>query len=133
MKTNNAGLTLVEILIAITLIAIVGTLAFTNLTGYLNEGKIKTAKTKINEIESVLVDYQRQCGKFPPTLDALMNKQDDCPDYPEGGFVKKADFKMDPWNREFSYTSDGNDYEIKSLGADGKEGGDGVNKDISSK
>ena len=30
---------------------------------------------------------------------------------------------LDGWDNEFVYTSDGNDYEIMSLGADGMEGG----------
>jgi general secretion pathway protein G len=41
----------------------------------------------------------------------------------------------DPWGNEYKYfspASNGAPYEIISLGADGKEGGEGTNKDISS-
>jgi general secretion pathway protein G len=41
----------------------------------------------------------------------------------------------DPWGTEYKYTapaSNGAPYEILSYGADGKEGGEGPNKDISS-
>ena len=38
----------------------------------------------------------------------------------------------DPWGNEYKYTSPAQNapYEIISLGADGKEGGEGPNKDI---
>ena len=50
----------------------------------------------------------------------------------EGLEVIGGKLPQDAWNKDFTYTSDGNKIEIKSLGSDGKEGGDGVNKDISS-
>jgi general secretion pathway protein G len=38
----------------------------------------------------------------------------------------------DAWGHEFEYESSGTAYTLKSLGHDGKEGGSGVDTDISS-
>jgi len=55
--------------------------------------------------------------------------------YNEGGYLKKKELPKDPWGRDYIYRSPGdhgNDYEIMSLGADGRDGGEGVNADIRS-
>ena len=52
--------------------------------------------------------------------------------YNEGGYLKKKELPKDPWGRDYIYRSPGdhgNDYEIMSLGADGRDGGEGVNAD----
>ena len=49
-----------------------------------------------------------------------------------GGYVERL--PKDPWGNEYKYSSPGTKgaYDIVSYGADGKEGGDGPNKDITS-
>jgi general secretion pathway protein G len=47
--------------------------------------------------------------------------------------VKDAQQLKDPWGNDFRYNQPGREnkpYEIVSLGADGKEGGEGENKDL---
>ncbi len=49
-----------------------------------------------------------------------------------GPYWKKSSVPKDPWGNEYKYVSPAQSapYEIISLGADGKEGGEGPNKDI---
>ena len=52
-----------------------------------------------------------------------------------GPYWKKGTLPKDPWQNEYKYTSPGSSgapYEIISLGADGRDGGEGSNADISS-
>ena len=49
-----------------------------------------------------------------------------------GPYWKKAQVPTDPWGNEYRYAAPGQHgaYDLISLGADGKEGGEGPNKDI---
>ena len=49
-----------------------------------------------------------------------------------GPYLKKKTLPKDPWNNDYRYVSPGQHglYDISSLGADNREGGDAENKDI---
>ena len=55
-------------------------------------------------------------------------KKLDCKHYDEDGFL--ARIPVDAWGNSFGYTSDGSDFEIRSLGADGRKGGMGAASDL---
>ncbi len=48
-------------------------------------------------------------------------------------FLDSSKIPKDPWDYDFVYESDGKSFNIKSLGADGADGGEGVDADISLK
>lgn len=134
---SQKGMSLIEILIAITLLAIAGTFVTTNVIDRLTEGEIQSAQIQIRNLGGVLKDYKRKCRAFPTTeqgLDALVSKPTsgrECKNYPANAFLEKV--PVDSWDTEFEYISDGRTYEIISYGADGIEGGEGADADISSK
>lgn len=137
---SQRGMSLVEILIALTLLAIAGTFVVQNVFQSLEEGRVSSTKIQIGKLGEILRDYRRKCGSYPTTdqgLDALINKPTsgkECKKYPPNGFIDGGKIPVDPWENEFVYESDGKRYEIISLGADGEEGGeDQFDKDISSK
>jgi type II secretory pathway pseudopilin PulG len=50
-----------------------------------------------------------------------------------GPYWKKSQIPKDPWGKEYKYFSpaqNGGPFDILSFGADGKEGGEGENKDV---
>lgn len=137
---SQKGMSLVEILIALTLLAIAGTFVVQNVFQSLEEGRVSSAKIQIGKLGEILRDYRRKCGNYPLTqqgLDALIEKPTggkECKKYPPNGFIEGGKIPVDPWENEFYYESDGKKYEIISYGADGEEGGEeGFDKDISSK
>ncbi|HRK02055.1 MAG TPA: type II secretion system major pseudopilin GspG [Oligoflexia bacterium] len=134
----QAGFTLVEIMIVITLIGIVATLFVQNYTGKLEEGKRKSTKILMQQIRTALDDYYRNCNGYPTTaqggLDALVKAPADgsCKDYDPNGYLKDRRVPKDAWDNDFIFLGDdGRTYVLKSLGADRKEGGEGNSKDIS--
>ncbi len=135
---SQAGMSIIEILIAITLLGVVGTIVVTNVIGSLNEGEVKTTKIQIKTLGNILLDYRRKCGLYPTSdqgLDALVEAPTsgkECKRYPPGGFLKDGIIPEDPWGNEYLYESDGRKYTIISFGVDGIEGGEGVDADISS-
>ena len=131
-------MSLIEILIAITLIGLVGTFVVTNLLDNLREGEIKSTKIQIKNIGNILLNYKRKCGIYPTTdqgLEALVEAPTsgkECKRYPKNGFIEGGKIPQDPWSNDFIYESDGRKYTIISLGVDGIEGGEDFDADISS-
>jgi general secretion pathway protein G len=133
-KAAEAGFTLIEMMIVITIIATIATLVGLNVTKKLDKARIDSTKIQIKQLGVALEDYRRICGQYPTTdqsLDALVTKPT------SGRECKNWDQSMqklpqDAWGNPFTYASDGNKFVVKSLGADNAEGGEGVNADISS-
>jgi general secretion pathway protein G len=136
---SQAGMSLIEILIALTLLALAGTFVGGKVFEQLQEGKVSSAKIQIRSLSDRLKEFRRDCNFLPTTdmgLDALINKPEggrECKRYAPGGYIEGGKVPLDPWDSEFIYESDGKTFEIKSLGADNTEGGDGPDADLSSK
>lgn len=137
--SSQRGMSLVEILIAITLLGVVGTLVVSNVIDSLREGETNSTRIQIKNLGNILLDYKRKCGLYPTTdqgLEALAQAPTsgkECKRYPPNGFISDGKIPTDPWGNEFLYESDGRDYTIISFGVDGIEGGDGWDADISNK
>lgn len=134
---DQKGFTLIEMLIVISIIAMVMGFAVTNIIKRYDEAKVSSTKIQIRQLGVVLDDFRRVCGRYPSTeegLDALIKAPSslNCKNYDPEGFLRDKRLPQDAWNNVFTFTSDGNKYIIKSLGSDGKEGGEGFAKDISS-
>lgn len=136
---SQAGMSLIEILIALTLLALAGTFVGGRVFEQLQEGKVSSAKIQIKSLSDRLKEFRRDCNFLPTTdmgLDALIDKPQggrECKRYAPGGYIEGGKIPLDPWDNEFIYESDGKTFTIISLGADNAEGGEGVDADINSK
>lgn len=132
---NQKGFSLVEILIALTLLAVAGTFVAGKFMDSLHEGQVKSTKIQMNNLEGLLKEFRRKCGFYPTTdqgLESLVTKPTggrECRDYPANGFID-GEVPKDPWDGDFIYESDGRTYNIYSLGPDGEAGGEGNDADI---
>ncbi len=137
LLNSQKGMSLIEILIAITLLGVVGTLVVGNVMDSLREGETESTKIQIKSLGKLLLDYKRKCGVYPTTdqgLDALVSAPTtgkECKRYPKNGFID-GNVPQDPWGYDFDYQSDGRTYTITSFGVDGMEGGEDWDADISS-
>lgn len=133
---NQSGFTLIEILIALTLIALAGTFVAGKFFENLHEGQVNSTKIQMSNLDGRLKEFRRKCGFYPSTeqgLEALVTKPSggrECKDYPQNGFVEDNQVPKDPWDHDFLYESDGKTFNISSLGADGEAGGTGTDADI---
>ena len=133
------GFTLVEILVVIALLGMIGTFVVTQLTSRFNRAKVDSTKIQMRQLANVLDIYRLDCGIYPTTeqgLEALLSQPEgepECSNYDPNGYLKSKSPPKDGFGKGFLYESDGNSYEIISLGNNGKEGGEGIDKDISSK
>lgn len=134
-KTKRTGFTLIEILIVIAIIALLASLVTPRLFGKLESSKQKIAKTQIELIETALDMFRLDVGRYPTSqegLKVLWQNPGNIPNW-NGPYLKKPILK-DPWGNPYIYISPGKHgpYDLYSLGADGKPGGSGENKDITS-
>jgi general secretion pathway protein G len=130
------GFTLIEILVVLTLLAIVMGIVGGNYLGQGEKAKQKAAKIEIEQIGQTLDLFKLEVGRFPTTqegLQALITAPNGVPNW-NGPYWKKNTLPKDPWTNEYKYASPGQHgvYDLWSYGADGKEGGEGTDKDITS-
>ena len=130
------GMTLIEILVVLVLIGIVLGIVGGNFIGKGEKAKADAAKIEISQIAQTLDLYKLEVGRYPTTqegLQALLTAPSGVTNW-NGPYWKKQSLPKDPWGNEYKYAAPAANapYEITSLGADGKEGGEGPNKDLSS-
>ena len=135
-RRRQAGFTLVELLVVLIILGLIAAFAAPRVIKFVGGAKTDSAKIQIERLSGVLDLYRLQVGRYPSEdegLNALMEQPADAPDW-EGPYLKKADALIDPWRRPYIYRFPGEhgDYDLYSLGADGEDGGEGENRDLTS-
>ena len=126
-RANNSGFTLVELMVVISIIAVLAAIVGYNVLGSVDQGNVAAAKAQIKQFDTSLVAYKIKFKKFPESLDQLINP-------PSGDAIMNAkEIPVDPWGNPYKYELEGSrKYVITSLGADGAPGGEDVDADIRS-
>ncbi|TWU58435.1 Type II secretion system protein G precursor [Rubripirellula tenax] len=122
---------LVELIVVMVILGMLAGLVAVRTRGYLISSKQNAAKAEIANIVKAIETFYADQGRYPTTdegLDILVQGTDSWPD----GFLNKL--PRDPWKNPYEYISPGTTepYEVISLGADGREGGEAENSDFSS-
>lgn len=130
---NNRGMTLLEIMIVLAIVAsLIGVLA-TNINSRMKKAKVNQAKIQIGELSKALDMYYTDCNAYPASgegLQALVTQPSGCSNWGPEPYLKRM--PKDPWGSDFTYESQGNSFVLISPGSDKKEGGSGDAADISS-
>lgn len=130
-KYSQSGMTLIEIMIVLGIIGALMAVLLPQVTSKLNKSKVSDTKIRIGQVSNALNLYFTDCGKFPESLDNLTTADANCTNWGPDPYIKK-DLLKDAWQRPMTYSVEGSAFVIKSLGADGREGGTGFDKDITS-
>lgn len=135
-RRGQAGFTLVEILVVITIIGMIMALVGPRVLNYLGESKTKAAKIQIESFSSALDLFYLDLGRYPTSsegLGALAQRPGNASGW-NGPYLRGGMLPVDPWGRAYVYRSPGERaaYDIVSLGSDGQEGGSGAATDIAS-
>lgn len=134
---SSHGFTLIEIMVVVFILGLLVTLVAPKIMGRTDEARRTKAAADLRAIEQALHLYKLDNGTYPTTeqgLQALVTKPETGvipirwnPD----GYLEKV--PTDPWGHTYLYLSDGERYTLKSLGADGEEGGEGKYADLDSR
>ena len=127
--------TLLEIMIVVVILGLLAALVVPNLIGQGEQAKEKLVCVQMKSLKNALDSFKIQEGRYPTTeegLKALIKNPNPqkYKNYPNGGFLGSDKLPKDSWGNNYIYVNQNGKIDIISLGADGKEGGKGENKDI---
>jgi len=136
MRHAQQGFTLIEVMVVVVILGILAALVVPKIMSRPDEARITKAQQDIRALEAALKLYKLDNYNYPSTdqgLEALINKPTSEPipkKWKAGGYLDRL--PLDPWQNEYLYLSPGlqGEFDLFSLGADGQEGGDGVNADL---
>lgn len=127
-RRARAGMSLVEIMVVIAIMGIVMTVVAVNVSARFQDASVETTKIQMNAVNEQLMMYStKHKGKYPTTSEGLAAMKK---------YFPNEEVPQDSFGNDFLYFSPGthgnHPYEVISLGADGKEGGEDANADINS-
>lgn len=129
------GFTLIELMIVVVILGLLATIVMPKILNRPEQARRVKAKVDIRNIQSALAYFRTDVGRFPSTsegLEALVTNPG-IQGYNSDGYLERV--PMDPWNHKYVYISPGiksKDYDLKSYGKDGEEGGAGDDSDVES-
>ena len=132
--TRRAGFTLLEIMVVVFILGLLATIVAPRILGRTDDARHTKAVADIKGIEQALNLYRLDSGGYPTTeqgLEALVRRPDRPPvpsKWNPDGYLEQV--PVDPWGHPYVYVADGSRFVLKSLGADGVEGGDGKYADV---
>jgi len=134
-RRRGAGFTLIEIMVVVAIIAILGATVVPKVIEYPNKARVTRANQDITGFTAALELYKLDNFNYPTTeqgLQALVEKPSGDPEPANWNNAYIQKLQQDPWGRDYLYLSPGEngDFDIISLGADGAEGGERFDEDI---
>jgi general secretion pathway protein G len=135
-RSAEAGFTLVEMLVVITIIGLIMALVAPRVLNYLSESKTKAAKIQIESFANALDLFYLDEGRYPTTAEglvALVQRPADNSTW-NGPYLQTGTVPIDPWGNPYVYRAPGQHgpYDIESFGPDGHQGGTGSASEITS-
>ena len=128
------GFTLLELLVVLVILGMLAALAGPRVMKYISSAKSDTAKLQIEELGAALDMYKLEVGRHPNTqegLQALVEAPGGAANW-NGPYLKKNTVPKDPWGVDYHYAAPGQHgaFDLYTLGADGREGGEGEDRDV---
>lgn len=135
-RPADAGVTLIEMMVVLVIIAVVAAMVVPNVIGRPDEARVTVAETDIRSIAAALEMYRLDNRTYPTSeqgLAALVQRPTNAPvpqNWASDGYLTST--PADPWGTAYIYRSPGEAgaFDLISLGADAQAGGSGVNADI---
>lgn len=129
--SHRAGFTLMEIMLVVTIIALLAGLAIYRLAPALDVAAIAATRSDLQSFRTSLLSYRSMAGSYPSTtqgLQALVNRPEGEPKPIMWQKSYDGEIKQDPWKHDFVYRCPGernpDSYDLFSLGKDGIGGTD---------
>lgn len=137
IRRKTGGFTLLELLVVLLIIALLAGYVGPKLFGEIGKARSKTAASQMKSIADALDRYRLDTGRFPSSEEGLRALSVD-PGNVQGwsGPYMSHDVPPDPWGAQYVFRmpgESGKDYDLLTLGADGRPGGTGEDADIVAK
>jgi general secretion pathway protein G len=135
---TRKGFTMVELMAVLIIIGLLATLVVTKVATKIDQARVTTTKANLKVLHSSVNQFKMDTGRFPSEemgLEELLEQPSDVENYEPGGYLETTEIPKDGWGNEFIYElfpESGKPFVIKSLGADGEEGGEDYDTDLHS-
>jgi general secretion pathway protein G len=130
------GFTMVELMAVLIIIGLLATLVVTKVATKIDQARVTTTKANLKILHSAVNQFKMDTGRFPSEdggLMELVEQPGDVENWEPGGYLETTEIPKDGWGNEFIYErfpESGKPFVIKSLGADGEEGGEDYDADL---
>ncbi len=133
LRRRSAGFTLLELLVVMVIIGLLAGFVGPRFFAQIGRSEVQVARAQIDALGKALDQYRLDMGRYPNTdegLAALNEKPGDSTRW-QGPYLRRG-VPLDPWGHAYVYRAPGEhgEYDLLSLGKDGKPGGSGENADI---
>lgn len=134
-RRRDAGYSLLEILIVLTIIALIAALVGPRLFAQLDRSKVTTARVQVRALETAVETMRVDINRLPTQQEGLGLLMQADPKVVVGwsGPYLSGDLPKDPWGRPYIYQPPADDSQrarVFSYGGDGKPGGTGNAADV---
>ena len=133
-KAGQAGFTLVELLVVLVILGLLAALVAPRVLSYLGSSKTKTAQLQISSFKDAIDLYRVDNQRVPSSAEGLQGLVEKTPTSEtwNGPYLSQGKVPLDPWGNPYHYVSPGQhgDYDLFSLGADNKQGGEDEDRDV---
>ena len=132
-RDTTLGFTLTELLVVMVILSLLAAAITPQVMGRLDKSKVRAARLQMDTLSASLDLYKLDTGRYPSEAEGLaaLLEAPAGTDGWDGPYVRSNRSVIDPWQRPYLYAPDGRSYQITTLGADGAEGGDGYDTDLS--
>lgn len=135
--SRAAGFTLLELLVVLAILGLLASLVAPRMFGNVSKSEVKVARAQIAAFETAIENFRLDVGRYPSTeegLAALTRAPSGADARWSGPYLKKA-VPADPWGNAYLYRAPGErgDFDLVSLGRDGRPGGTGDDADLANR
>ena len=125
--------TLIELMVVVVILGVLATMVVPKVMSKPEQARRTKAKVDIRSIQTALSMFKADTGRFPTTAEGLqaLVTNPGIKGYASDAYLERV--PTDPWGKKYVYISPGvhsKDYDLKSLGKDGEDGGSDDNADI---
>jgi general secretion pathway protein G len=132
------GFTMVELMAVLIILGLLAAVVVKNFVGQVDRAKVTTTKASLKLLHTAVNEFHMDCSRWPGEdegLTVLIQQPTDVTNWRPGGYLDTTDIPKDGWGRDFIFElhpESGKPFVIKSFGADGQDGGEDYDADLSS-
>jgi general secretion pathway protein G len=135
-RQSRRGFTMIELMAVLIILGLLAAVVVRNFVGRVDDARVKVTKASLRQLHTAINQFHMDTGRWPTEqegLNVLVQQPADVKIWQPGGYIETTTIPKDGWGRDFIfelYPETGRPFVIKSLGADGEEGGEGYNADL---
>jgi general secretion pathway protein G len=136
IRKSGKAFTIIEVMAVIVIIGILASIVAVNVVGRIDKSRVTATKANLKVLHSAVIQFKLDTGRYPTEeagLQELIEQPTDVTGWNAGGYLQSTSLPKDAWGHEFIYQlspESGKAFVIISYGADGEEGGEGLNADL---